>query len=74
MALLLKATYWHAAKRIDLFRRHPPAAVHPLTWRVDFDGRDAPTMDVCWNVWQTGTTGTRYEPIVRSVAEIGIMV
>lgn len=35
-AMLLKAQYWHAAKRAQLFREIPPSYVLPLTWRPDF--------------------------------------
>lgn len=35
-ALLLKSQYWHAKKRLDIFRSYPPAYVLPLTWRPDF--------------------------------------
>jgi hypothetical protein len=51
IALFAKMTIWNAATRIELYETHPPKAVHPLTWRVDFDGRGRPTMDCCWVVW-----------------------
>lgn len=51
IALFAKMTIWNAASRLELYRNHPPKAVHPLTWRVDFDGRGRPTMDCCWVVW-----------------------
>ena len=35
-ALLLKSQFWHARKRIQLFKEEPPAWVLPLTWRPDF--------------------------------------
>lgn len=35
-AMLLKAQYWHAAKRAQLFCEVPPSYVLPLTWRPDF--------------------------------------
>ena len=54
-ALLLKSQYWHAKKRFELFREHPPAYVLPLTWRPDFlfkqRGGGSPLMDVMWCVW-----------------------
>ena len=51
IALFAKVAIWNAANRLQLWRDHPPKAVHPLTWRVDFDGRGRPTMDCCWVVW-----------------------
>lgn len=68
VAMLLKSQYWHAAKRKALFDRHPPAYVLPLTWRPDFMGGErggAPTMEVCWTVWQLASTDTRYVPLAR---------
>lgn len=54
-ALLLKSQYWHAKKRIGLFRSCPPSFVCPLTWRPNFAGEQAgrgnPLMDVIWVVW-----------------------
>ncbi len=68
MALLLKMTFWNAASRLKAWRRFPPAAVHPLTWRLDFDGRGAPTMDCMWCLWEPGAEATVFEPILRPVA------
>lgn len=51
MALLLKATFWNAGGRLRLFHDHPPLFVLPVTWRVDFLGQGAPTMDVQWVCW-----------------------
>ena len=51
IAMFAKQGIWNAKKRLKLYREHPPKAVHPLTWRVDFDGRGRPTMDCCWVVW-----------------------
>jgi hypothetical protein len=70
-ALLLKATYWHARTRVGLFQNYRPYAVHPLTWRPDFLGRGAPTMDVMWCVWRHTPYGqpvreyTDYQPLNR---------
>lgn len=68
VAMLLKSQYWHAAKRIGLFQKFPPAYVLPLTWRPDFlfDKREkggksaAPTMEVAWSLWVKGDTDTKY--------------
>lgn len=69
VAMLLKAHYWHAAKRRKLFEEHPPAWVLPLTWRPNFlEGRGkSPTMDFQWTVWLAGTTDTRYRLLGRDV-------
>lgn len=54
-ALLLKSQYWHAKKRLDLFRSCPPSFICPLTWRPDFAfgqrGNGRPLMDVMWVIW-----------------------
>lgn len=67
VCMLLKSQYWHAAKRKALFDEYPPSFVLPLTWRPDFDGRGAPTMEVCWSVWSYYDQGirTRYQPLNR---------
>lgn len=63
MALVLKATYWHAKSRRALFERCKPAAIHPLLWRPDFLGKGRPTMEVMWCVWDRSFTGT--DPLYR---------
>lgn len=50
-ALLLKATYWSADERFDLYQRCPPNLTLPLTWRLDFTGEGRPTMECAWFVW-----------------------
>lgn len=50
-ALLLKATFWNAGRRADLMERYPPKMTLPLTFRLDFTGGGAPTMDCTWYVW-----------------------
>lgn len=73
-ALLLKSQYWHARKRLELFRSFPPAFVLPLTWRPDFTykqrGKGKPLMDVMWVVWG-GCHDTRYIPLERP--EVGVI-
>lgn len=78
-AMLLKAQYWHAAKRAQLFREIPPSYVLPLTWRPDFlfkerDGKKgaSPLMDVMWCVWLTPQmqgAQTVYKPLMRPEKE-----
>lgn len=64
-AHLLKAQFWNAASRLSFFRSHPPAAVLPLTWRLDFTGGGAPTMDCSWVVWMGWEGATVFEPLAR---------
>ena len=67
-ALLLKSQYWHAKRRLSVFKRTKPAAILPLTWRPDFHmgtKGGAPTMEVAWTVWIPGSTQTHYEPLER---------
>lgn len=69
-ALLLKSQFWHARKRMKLFRDAPPAWVLPLTWRPDFLSKTRggkPLMDVLWCVWVPGkpSFGTHYQPLSR---------
>jgi hypothetical protein len=51
IAMFLKQTYWNAAKRYDLWKKHPPKACHPITFRVDFTGGGNATMDCMWVVY-----------------------
>lgn len=51
MAMLLKVTYFSAAKRIELWHEWPPHKIMPLTWRLDFVGGGSPTMDCMWVYW-----------------------
>lgn len=71
-AMLLKATYWHAASRHALFKETGPAVVCPMLWRPNFapERGSAPTMDVCWTVWSSGPAAIcQYEPLPRPTAE-----
>ena len=51
VGILLKSTFWHAASRSGLFARHTPARIYAMTWRPDFLGGQAPTMEAIWCVW-----------------------
>ena len=78
-AMLLKAQYWHAAKRAQLFCEVPPSYVLPLTWRPDFlfkerNGKKgaSPLMDVMWCVWLTPQmqgVKTVFKPLMRPEKE-----
>lgn len=59
--LLLKSTYWHARSRLELFNSYAPSYILPLTWRPDFKGLGAPTMDFSWNVWFDYDRQTKYK-------------
>lgn len=62
-ALLLKATFWNAASRLPIFNEWPPESVLPLTWRLDFTGGGAPTMDCMWCVWGYDAPQLGFEPL-----------
>lgn len=67
-AFLLKSQFWHAKKRRELFLKHPPAYVLPLTWRPDFLGGEKsgkPTMECLWTVWLGSGRVTEYYPLKR---------
>ena len=68
MALLLKATYWHAKKRQKLWNMWQPLMIYPLLWRPDFEYKGAPTMDFIWCVWtkHPTMTGTHYMPVDKN--------
>lgn len=57
MAMLLKASFWHAKSRHKLFEKHPPSKIIALTWRPDFMNLKRPTMEVIWCVWERGHNG-----------------
>ena len=61
-ALLLKASFFHAEERRALFAKHPPARIYALTWRPDFTGGGASTMECAWFIWQRHAPmpGTQY--------------
>ena len=65
VAMYLKPTYWQAVSRWRLFHARRPAAVLALTWRPDFQGRGAPTMDGIWCVWRGTQTCTQYDLLAK---------
>jgi hypothetical protein len=68
LALLLKSTFFHADGRMALYERFTPSVIYPLTWRPDFMGLGAPTMECAWFVWRRPLEPTRrpeYQPIRR---------
>lgn len=70
IAMLFNVNFWHAAKRINLWRRRPPSAVLALTWRLDFTGSDSPYFNCVWVVWRPDTTFTRYDLLERPKAGV----
>lgn len=54
--LLLKASFWSAARRKALFRKYRPSAILTLSWRPDFAGLGNPTMECAWIVWSKQMT------------------
>lgn len=72
LALLLKSQFWHADERRALFRRHTPARIWALTWRPDFLGGGAPTMDCIWVVRDASHAGpTRFDVLPRAAEAQG---
>ena len=67
-AMMLKATYWHAKKRRDLFDTTGPLAVAPMTWRPAMapERGKSGTMDFIWTVWDVHPSKTcEYRPLNR---------
>ena len=70
-ALLLKSQFWHAKKRYQLFQKHKPDFVLPMTWRPNFMweklGNTSPLMDVIWCVWKYpyNAAAPLYEPLLK---------
>lgn len=72
-AFLLKSQFWHAKSRLELFRKHPPAYVLPLTWRPDFlwgAKSGSPTMEVIWTVWLGDECITEYHPLPKPFVSV----
>lgn len=69
VCMLLKANYFHASRRLQMFKNNPPAYVLPLTWRPNWYFKkqkgSSPTMDVSWYVWLSGMNETKYLPVSK---------
>ena len=75
LALLVKAQFWHAEERRRLFEQFPPARIWALTWRPDFMGLGAPTMDCIWTVWDRACPGpVQYALLPRDGGQQGVML
>lgn len=57
MALLLSWSWPGAGGLGPLWRRHPPARVYLMRWKVDFTGAGAPPMLNGWFVWDRAWAG-----------------
>lgn len=71
LALLLKASFWHAKSRARLFEENPPARILALTWRPDFLNLKRPTMEVMWCIWRRGHDGPTEYSLARRPTRIG---
>jgi hypothetical protein len=59
-AFLLKSQFWHAKKRLPLFRDTRPSHILALSFRLDFDfGKKggSPVMECLWTVWDNSRQG-----------------
>ena len=61
IALLLKADFWNAKVRRELFDMRPPSKILGLTWRLDFTGAGRPHRNCIWCIWDENYSGTKYE-------------
>lgn len=64
MALLLKADFWHAAKRLRIWDLWPPYAAYPMTFRLDFTGAGSPHTNFTWFLWDRTSP-----PLARPLAK-----
>jgi hypothetical protein len=69
VALLLKATYFHAEARRKMFLTTPPTRIYAMAWRPDFTGEKGSPMDCSWFIWQAmwpeGQSATEYRVLGR---------
>lgn len=61
IAMLLKADFWNAKCRQELWDMRPPSEILGLTWRLDFTGAGRPHRNCIWCIWRPGTTKTEYK-------------
>lgn len=66
VALLLKCTYWNTKTHAQLWQDLPPRWVLPLTWRLDFEGKGQPTLDMQWTIWERGAERCETRPLPRA--------
>ena len=57
IAMLHKATWWHAAERDRLWDIWRPSIVYARTFRLDFEDLGGPTMECAWFIWDVRHTG-----------------
>lgn len=61
IAMLLKADFWNAKCRQELWDMRQPSEILGLTWRLDFTGAGRPHRNCIWTIWRPGTTKTEYK-------------
>lgn len=64
-ALLLKGTYLHQKRALNLFGRWRPARYHHLSYRVDFTGEGRSPWQMTWYVWDAYATATEVHVLPR---------
>jgi len=74
LALLLKSNFWNARIRLPLFNIAPPRQILPLTWRLDFTGGGAPTMDCTWFVWGDFEPSQPFRPLPKPTKTLSEMM
>lgn len=65
VAMLLKATYYHADKRAQFFEDFPPSDIYACTWRLAFlkeERGGSPMMECAWFVWDKADAGLNAAP------------
>ena len=75
VAMLLSNQYWHAERRLKLFKDHPPSHVLPLTWRPAFleaERGKSPMMNVMWVVWGMNDGDALYRPLTRPANSVAL--
>jgi hypothetical protein len=66
IAMLLKADFWNAKCRQELWDTRPPSEILGLTWRLDFTGAGRPHRNCIWCIWRPGSPQhTEYKLLAR---------
>lgn len=65
VAILIKATWFSAASRIDLFENYRPSKKLDYTFRIDFMGMGRPVMECCWVIWEGKNSSTTEYGIIK---------
>lgn len=70
-ALLLKGTYLHQKRALNLVSRWKPARYYHLSYRVDFTGEGRSPWQMTWYVWDAYATGTEVQVLPRPAGSPG---